>query len=244
MRIPRIFTPQVMASGSSITLEEQASTHLSRVLRLQEGNLLILFNGLGGQYSARISRIGKKVLDVDIGEHSTDNLQSSLASHIAIAVSKADKMDFIVQKCTELGVTAIYPVTSDRCDVKMDTDRWQKKTDRWQEIAISACEQSGRNSIPMVHNVQAFSDWLAISAVMPCFLFHPTTNTAFLEHNIQSDIAMAFGPEGGFSDNEIQYAAKIGASIAKLGPRVLRAETAPIAALAIAQSQWGDLSVP
>lgn len=242
MRNPRIYTPQVLSSGSSIQLEEQASIHLSKVLRFQMGDKIRLFNGLGGQYSASINNITKKHIELFIGDFFPDNFQSPLSSHIALGVSKGDKMDLIVQKCTELGVTAIYPITTERCDVKMDAERWQKKVDRWQDIAISACEQSGRNTIPTIHAVQPFLTWLPISSNMPCLLLHPEAEISLNKHIIQSDIAMAFGPEGGFSDQELLQAKKLGAITAQLGPRVLRAETAPIAALAIAQAQWGDFN--
>ncbi len=241
MRIPRIYTPQTLGTGLSIALEEQASAHLSRALRFQVGDSISLFNGMGGEYSAKISSISKKTVTIHLGEHLPDNAQSPLDTHIAVGVSKGEKVDLIVQKCTELGVTAIYPIITERSDVKMNEERWQKKVERWQEIAISACEQSARNDIPTIHAVQTFAQWLENTRHIQHCLFHPEGNIHFSAMNITNNIAMAFGSEGGFSVNEIALAQQSGCHIVKLGPRVLRAETAPIAALAIAQAQWGDL---
>jgi 16S rRNA (uracil1498-N3)-methyltransferase len=243
MRIPRIYTPQTISTGQCITLEEQASAHLSRALRFQPGDTVRLFNGFGGEYTAIISAISKKNVELLPGEYQADNAQSPLNTHIAVGVSKGEKMDLIVQKCTELGVTAIYPIITERSDVKLNEERWQKKVERWQEIAISACEQSARNLLPTLHAVQTFSQWLDNTCDIQRCLFHPEGDVVFSSINITGTLAMAFGSEGGFSDNEITLARKSGCHIARLGPRVLRAETAPIAALAIAQAQWGDLLI-
>lgn len=241
MRLPRIYTPQALATGQAITLEEQASAHLARALRFQPGDQVRLFNGLGGEFLASISAISKKNVELLAGEFFVDDAQSPLQSHIAVGVSKGEKVDLIVQKCTELGVTAVYPVITERSDVKMNEERWQKKVERWQEIAISACEQSGRNLVPKVHAVQTFAQWLDSSAGFTRCIFHPDADVAFSALPVSDTIAMAFGSEGGFSASEIALAKRSGCHVARLGPRVLRAETAPIAALAIAQAQWGDL---
>lgn len=243
MRITRIFTPQELATHQVIALEEQASAHLSRALRLQQGDCIRLFNGKGGEYSASITAIHKKTVELLPAEFYPGDVESSLLTHIAVGVSKGEKVDLIVQKCTELGVSVIYPLITERCDVKMNQERWQKKVERWQEIAISACEQSGRNSIPQVHPILAFPQWLDISRSLERCLFHPDGDVTFPAIPVTNRLSMAFGAEGGFSDNEIQMAKSAGCHIARLGPRVLRAETAPIAALAIAQAHWGDLSV-
>lgn len=241
MRIPRIHTPQAIAAGQPLTLEEQASAHLARVLRMRLNDNVRIFNGFGGEYLASIVEIGKKHVTLLPGEFSDANAQSPLQTHIAIGVSKGDKMDLIVQKCTELGVNCIYPIITARCDVKMDAERWQKKVERWQEITIGACEQSGRNLVPLVHAVQGFGEWLEETADLSRCIFHPEGEMNFSGLPVQTNLAMAFGPEGGFDDNEISMAHKAGCHIARLGPRILRAETAPIAALGIAQAQWGDL---
>ena len=241
MRIPRVYTPQPIATGQPLTLEEQASVHLARVLRMRLNDTVRLFNGNGGEHTASIIEIGKKHVSLLPDEHSGIDIQSPLQTHIAVGVSKADKMDWIIQKCTELGVNSLYPVITERCDVKMDTERWQKKVERWQDIAISACEQSGRNLIPLVHNVQTFPQWLHETTDLVRCLLHPEGKNAFSSLPVENNLAMIFGPEGGFSDNEITLAQQEGCHITRLGPRVLRAETAPLAALSLAQAQWGDL---
>jgi 16S rRNA (uracil1498-N3)-methyltransferase len=241
MRIPRIHTAQALSIGATIVLEEQASAHISRALRLPLDNPVRVFNGEGGEFLSRICAINKKSVSLLIESFQADNLSSCLTTHIAVGVSKGDKMDLIVQKSTELGVSHIYPIITERCDVKMPQERWQKKVDRWQEISISACEQSGRNSVPQVHQVQTFAQWLDSSASFTRCLFHPSGEVIFSAIETQHILGMAFGSEGGFSDTEIVLAKQSGCYITRLGSRVLRAETAPIAALAIAQAQWGDL---
>jgi 16S rRNA (uracil1498-N3)-methyltransferase len=241
MRIPRVYSPQTLSGGSTVRLEEQASTHLGKVLRLQLGDSVRVFDGKGLEFSASISAIHKKNIDIVLADQLHAHSESPLHTHIALGVSKGDKMDLIVQKCTELGVNVIYPVITERCDVKMAADRWQKKVERWQEIAVSACEQSGRNHIPYIADVQTLDSWLNHSP-KPLVIFHPDGDTIFNTAPVSNEIYMAFGSEGGFSEREISAARKSGAIICKLGPRILRAETAPISALSIAQFIWGDLT--
>lgn len=243
MRIPRIHTPQPLAEAAVIHLEPQASQHLARVLRMQPGQAVELFNGQGKAFSAEITEAGKKQVTVTLGKEVTGPSPSPLDSEIAVCVSKGDKMDLIVQKCTELGATSITPVTSQRSDVKLDAKRWQKKQNHWQQVMISACEQCGRNDLVEIHPVIPLAEWLAYCTADSRLIFHPHQATTFSAENCSASTAMCFGPEGGFDDDEIKQALDRGFQTVTLGPRVLRAETAPLAALAIVQSWQGDFGL-
>src|SRR4051812_36224234 len=148
MRIPRVFTAQTLASNSSLILAEAQSHYLSKVLRMQAGRELILFNGEGGEYSAEISVVNKKTVEINIGEFFPENRQSHLQLELAIGVSRGERMDWVLQKATELGVTKITPLLTERTEVKLYGERADKKIEHWQQIIISACEQSQRNILP------------------------------------------------------------------------------------------------
>lgn len=240
MRIPRIYTQQTLQLNTQIELEEQASIHLARVLRMEAGETIELFNGEANSFLARILPSGKKKLLIAVEQilHTTAN--SPLKTEIAISVSKGDKMEWIIQKATELGVHIISPIISARTDVRMDEKRWQKKCEYWQQVSISACEQSQRNQLVTINSVQNINLWLSHNSAEQKIIFHPSQTQRFVDLARPQSLAMCFGPEGGFSEEEILYAQQQGFVCASMGPRILRAETAPIAALAIAQAQWGD----
>lgn len=183
----------------------------------------------------------KKKVSLLIGDFLPNDNESPLQTHIAIAVSKGDKMDLIVQKCTELGATSISPVITDRSDVKLNDDRWGKKVNHWKNVSISACEQCGRNKIPEINKPEQFSKWInAVDADTRC-IFHTEGGTSLKSFSNTGNIVMAFGSEGGFSDNEIKAALERNFRVVSLGARILRSETAPLSALAIVQSKWGDM---
>ena len=240
MRIPRIYTPQTLTCGKLAELEPQASKHIAKVLRLKEDHPIKLFNGLGGEYQATIHSIDKKTVHLSIDSHLPENFESPINTHIAVAVSKGDKMDMIVQKCTELGVTSISPIITERSDVKLDPERWIKKNQHWKNVSISACEQSGRNLIPEIHDIQTFSSWVKNCTDGEKCIFHPVAEDNFKDVSESRDYFMCFGSEGGFSYNEISDATSSGFKVISMGGRVLRAETAPLSALSIMQAQWGD----
>ena len=240
MRTIRVYCAEALASGQTLFLDEQASQHLSRVLRLPVGSVLELFNGDGHAYQAQISALGKKQVQVQVLEQGVFQPASPLYSEIAVAISKADKVDWIVQKATELGVNCISPVLTQRCDVKFDAQRGDKKQQRWQQIMLSACEQSGRNDVVQINEVKSFADWLKQCQSPHKVICHPRQARPLAQLAVSGQIAACFGPEGGFSEAEIQLALANGFQPISLGPRILRAETAPIAALAIMQQLWGD----
>ena len=244
MRIPRIYTGQALLGNARIELEPGPSAHVARALRMREGDKLTLFNGEGGEYPAEIAAIDKKKVLVTTGAHQALELESNLHIHLGIAVSRGDRMDWIVQKATELGVDALTPLFTERTEVKLAGDRAAKKIHHWQQIAISACEQCGRNRLPMIHALQELDHWLASTEAQRKFVLHHRADPAGGASEKPASIALLVGPEGGLSDQEISMAEQAGFQSLRLGPRILRTETAPLAAIAILQAHWGDMQPP
>lgn len=240
MRISRIHTDQKLSSNTAVVLEPEPSRHLARVLRLGIGDALTLFDGRGGEYPSRITAIEKKHVQVITGEQLHSERESPLAIHLGIAISRGDRMDWIAQKCTEMGVTALTPLFTEHTGVKFSAERAAKKNQHWQQVAISACEQCGRNRPPTVHAPQSLEYWLADTVAERKFVLHhraePVDNGA-----VPASVALLIGPEGGLSADEIKAAELSGYTALRLGPRVLRTETAPLAAIAILQAYWGDM---
>ena len=242
MRIPRIFTDQPLVSGATIDLEESAARHLGSALRMQAGQALTLFNGQGGEYSASISEIGKKAARILVGEHQANERESPLNITLAIGLSRGDRFDFIVQKATELGVSRIVPLLTERTEVKLKGERRDKKVAHWQQIAISACEQCQRNRIPEINEPQPLAQWQGNSGDGPRLVLHHRSDIKLADMPApDAAVTLLIGPEGGLSEAEIDAAISSGFQPLTLGPRVMRTETAPLAALAILQARWGDL---
>ena len=242
MRIPRIFTGQALQADTSFDLEPGPSQHLARSLRMQEGDALVLFDGRGGEYPATISHLGKKQVGVTTGKHNPREAESPLAVHLGVAVSRGDRMDWVVQKATELGVSAITPLFTERTEVKLKGERADKKRSHWEQVAISACEQCGRNRVPRIEALTPLESWLdQCTGEVRFVLHHRALNNEELP-TAPSTATVLVGPEGGLSEDEISQAETAGFQSLKLGPRVLRTETAPLAALTHLQSRWGDMA--
>lgn len=240
MRIPRIFTAQALVPNSSLVLAEAQSHYLSKVLRMQAGRELILFNGEGGEYSAEISAVHKKHVDVSVKDFSPENRQSHLQLELAIGVSRGERMDWVLQKATELGVTKITPLMTDRTEVKLGGERADKKMEHWQQILISACEQCQRNLLPELSEPRNFSEWIDECNAELKFVLHHRDNKGLPQNKSTQSVALLIGPEGGLDDDEIAQAIAQKFSPLTLGPRVLRTETAPVAAISLVQYLWGD----
>lgn len=244
MRIPRIYSSQNLASESEITLEEKASHHILKVLRMQVGRQLIVFNGDAGEFPATIVAIDKKKARIKTQQRSTGIPESLLESHLVIGISKGDRFDWVLQKATELGVTHITPLLSERCEIKLTGERKDKKILSWKNIIISACEQCQRNTLPSFNNPISFSQYMQsvednkdeLKVVL-----HHRTQQKLTEYASPQRVCLLVGPEGGLSDHEIEQAEAKGFNPLALGPRVLRTETAPIVALSALQLLWGDL---
>jgi 16S rRNA (uracil1498-N3)-methyltransferase len=243
MRISRIYTEQPLETGSSVSLDGQQAHYLSKVLRLKANAKLILFNGDGYEYKALIKAVDRQTVTVDIEQADKYNTESPLHSILGLGLSRGERMDTAIQKSTELGVSEIAPLFTEFCEVKLQGERLQKKLRHWQQIAISACEQSGRNQIPVIHPPQQFADWCKSLSCECKLIFEPGENKLQLNQTQFSQVALLIGPEGGFSDQELKQAANNGFQNLSLGPRILRTETAPIAALTMLQILWGDFNI-
>ncbi|ERS85794.1 16S rRNA methyltransferase [Marinobacter sp. EVN1] len=242
MRIPRIFTDSPLAVGSQCQLDDNAANHVGRVLRMQAGQALLLFNGDGHDYHATITEAGKKHVLVAVTEAAENETESPLRVVLAQTLSKGDRMDYAVQKAVEMGVSEIVPLTTERCDVKLKGDREDKRLRHWQQVAISAAEQCGRARVPEIQPVMTVQQWLEHARACDLRLvLHHRTERSLNTLEKPSSIALMIGPEGGLTAEEIALAEDNGFLPVALGPRVLRTETAPVAAIALCQWLWGDI---
>ena len=241
MRIPRAFIDKPLANGLELELDAITSHYLQNVLRLREGARLTLFNGQGGEYPAVIKSCHKRSAVVQLGDGVDNDRESPLRIHLGIGLSRGERMDIVVQKATELGVTEISPLFTERCEVKLNDQRMIKRRDHWQKIITSACEQSGRNCIPRINAPVKLEPFLANADASIKLLMHPADEpgTALPGSGVSSVLVLV-GPEGGFSDQEVSLCADHGFITFCLGQRILRTETAPLAALSVLQYRWGD----
>lgn len=239
MRTIRLYHPEPLNEGQQVALSSDACRHLITVLRAQEGQALELFNGDGFAYQASLNEVKKKSAVASVARKIATHNESPLQLHLYQGISRGDKMDLTIQKAVELGVSEITPVTSERCGVKLNRERLQKKLEHWQKVAISACEQSGRNIIPRVNSVTSFAEAVT-TAKQQGLILNPYSEQGLSSLAESSAWQIFIGPEGGFSDDEVQFAAKQGCNQVHLGPRILRTETAGLAVLSCLQAQFGD----
>ncbi|MEN8165995.1 MAG: 16S rRNA (uracil(1498)-N(3))-methyltransferase [Pseudomonadota bacterium] len=241
MRIPRIFTDQPLASQRQILLESEASHHLSLVLRLQSGAELKLFNGAGEEYAGILVQPNKKHASVDIVELLRTEPDPSLRIHLIIGISRGERMDFALQKAVELGVNSIQPIFTERCVVKLTEKRLTHRMDHWRRVIVNACEQSGRCRIPELRDAEKYATALTKKRQGDALLLdHRSQQTLLDLPQPDGSVTLLVGPEGGLSEDERALAKQQGFMPIKLGPRVLRTETAPLAAIAAIQAMWGD----
>lgn len=240
MRIPRIFTDQPLSSGHTIELDEAGSHYLNKVLRMQTGREVRVFNGAGGEFAANILCVTKKSVSLTLGEFCAENRQSPLNLELAIGISRGERMDWVLQKATELGVTRITPLLTARIEVRLSGERLEKKMAHWQQILISACEQSQRNILPELCEPQGLEQWLSQVDAELRFVLHHRDHQGLPAEQHPASLALLIGPEGGLSEAEIDQALATQFAPLTLGPRVLRTETAPIAAISLVQYLWGD----
>ncbi len=240
MRNTRIFTPQELRGDADFELEPAPSRHLARALRMGVGDTLTLFDGRGGEYPATITAVARNRVAVHTGGCAEGLPESPLRVHLGIAISRGERMDWVVQKSTELGVGAITPLYTARTEVRLDAAREEKKLSHWRQVIASACEQCGRCALPGLHPPTALADWLHAVEADAKLVLHPRGEEGS-GAGPPGSVALLAGPEGGFADEEVDAAVSAGFSSLRLGPRVLRTETAPLAALAVLQARWGDL---
>lgn len=246
MRDIRIFVPDLQAhtDDGAVALPEQASAHVSRVLRMRAGDALTVFDGRGGEYSAEIANIAKKAVTLRLGAHSPIERESPLAVTLIQGLARGDKMDYIIQKATELGVARIIPVATMRGVVQLDDDRSDRKWQHWRAVAAAACEQCGRNRLPEIEAPRSLAQLWQTNTLPSLRLLlspHAQVSIASALAPKPSELAVLIGPEGGLEPDEESHAVAIGFQQVTLGPRVLRTETAGLAVLAAVQSLAGDL---
>ena len=239
MHTPRIYLPQPLTTGEPFLLEAQAAHHLATVLRVKKGRELVVFNGEGGEYRGRVIEVDRKKVSVLLEQFIGVDRQSTLPIHIGACLIKFDRMDWLIQKATELGAYSLTPIISDYTDIKFPADKREKKQAHWQQVMINACEQSKRTALMRIHEPVALEDWVREQRSELKLILHPSTSVLLKEQKPQ-DVALLIGPEGGFSEAEVDWACRQGFMATGLGPRILRAETAPLAAISVLQHLWGD----
>lgn len=243
MRIPRIHVPAPLHVGTVLPLPEQAGEHLARVLRLEPGHPLILFNGDGSEYDGVLATLAKRAVTAEITGRREVSRESPLRLTLIQGVARGEKMDWILQKATELGVARIVPVITERTEVRLDEDRAGKRLAHWTQVVASACEQCGRNTLPEVVAPQKLMHVCAGLGDDPAarFALLPEAETGPRAIGALAHGALLLvGPEGGLSDHDLAIARNAGFRGLRLGPRILRTETAGIAALAALQATAGD----
>ncbi len=245
----RIYTPQNLFTGAAIELDAAAARHV-QVLRMQPGGDFTLFNGQGGEFDAKVTRMGRSQVDVQVGAHHAIEREAARPVHLAIGMPANERMDWLIEKATELGATSIQPLMTERSVLRLTGERAEKKTAHWQAAVVASCEQCGRNRIPTVFTPISYQKWLlagmestqdatksgAFSVVAKSILsLHPSALRAadWAEKQGNAPLLCLAGPEGGLSPTEEQAAIDAGFSPITLGERVLRSETAPLAALAL-----------
>ena len=242
MRIPRIYQDISLAAGDRVELDKTAAHHLTRVLRMQDTQKIILFNGGGGEYTSTLSLQGKDVF-ANIEHFDERNTESHLNITLLQGISKGERMDICIQKAVELGVSKIVPVICQRSVVNIKGERGDKKHQHWHGIIINACEQSGRTHIPQLSEAIKLKDIISKQINGLKLTLSPDATTTLPDISAtEKNISLLIGPEGGLDDDEIKLAQQHGFLTVRMGPRILRTETAAIAAIAALQVLRGDLA--
>ncbi|MGD2075805.1 MAG: 16S rRNA (uracil(1498)-N(3))-methyltransferase [Gammaproteobacteria bacterium] len=245
MRVSRIYTSRALESACSVTLEPETSHYLVRVLRLRSGRSLVVFNGDGSEYAAVVKDAHPTHAVVLIGERRVPTRESPLCISLGQGVSRGERMDFVLQKSVELGVASVTPLWTRHAQIRLTDKRLEKRLAHWRGIVRSACEQSGRAVLPELHPARGLSQWLAAPQsrdVHHKLVLDPSATVHLKELDPAMHVSILVGPEGGLDDEELLQATSQGFERIRLGPRVLRTETATIAVLAALQTLWGDFS--
>lgn len=241
MAAPRIHCDFKLGPGAQFTLAAEAAQHVAKALRLKVGDALVVFDGLGGEYDAGIQRVDRDRVDVKVGAWRDAQRESQLAVGLVQGLPEAsDKMDWIIQKATELGIAWIQPVICERSVVRLSGERATRREAHWRRVAIAACEQSGRTRVPEVRPTLSFLSWIAMPDAPARWLLDPEGPAIASLAAAPSPLELVVGPEGGLADRERELALGRGCESVALGPRVLRTETAALTALAAMHALWGD----
>lgn len=240
MRVSRLYLDEPLSTGQEIGLDPRGRRYVQQVLRLRAGQALTLFNGDGDDYAAELLSADRNDCRVRIGPVVRTEPAAALRIQLAIGISRGERMDFAIQKSVELGVHSVTPLHTARSLVQLEGDRLERRLAHWRGVIVSACEQSGRCRIPTLHTPMPLDDWLD-TRPQGLLLFHAAEQALADLPSPAGDISLLIGPEGGLSGEERERALSAGLVAVRLGPRVLRTETAPLAALAAIQVLWGDL---
>ena len=244
MRISRLYIDTPLAANQTISINGEPLNYLANVLRLKAGAMLSVFNGQGGEFQASITELSKRQATILLGGFQDNDSESPLEITLVQGISRGERMDFTLQKATELGVKRIIPLFTERCTVNLKGERLDKRIKHWQGTVRSACEQSGRNTIPQIEPAQHFDDFIQSKEQSEhnCVLLDPeSTHSLTSITTSPTTLSLLVGPEGGFSSRERELAYTNGYQGVQLGPRILRTETAAIAAISAIQVLWGDL---
>jgi len=241
VRVPRIYQSIALSTGQIIDLDAQATAHLTKVLRLRAGDALVVFNGDGDEFEATVSTVGRRTASIELEEAIDRNVESPLELILVQGVSRGERMDYTVQKAVELGVAQIVPVNTERTVVNLKGDRQVRRQQHWQAVVNGACEQSGRNVVPEVKPIVPLQQWLDAPAAGLKLVLHHRAETSLDDlPRPEGPVVLLIGPEGGLAPAEISAAQSAGYLPLRLGPRVLRTETAAVAAMSVLQWLWGD----
>ena len=244
MRLSRIYTRQLLNSGATVTLGEEISHYVLRVLRLRRGDPLILFNGDGSEYQAILSKADRSQAAALIGQADKPHRESALRVFLGQGLARGERMDFVFLKSAELGVVSITPLWTNRCQVQLSGKRLANRLAHWQGILRSACEQSNRVVLPGLDKPTPLPEWLAavqLQEQQHKLVLDPSATRRLRDLPPASSVSILVGPEGGLDEDEIRLSESNGFQRIRMGPRVLRTETAALAALAAVQTLWGDL---
>ncbi len=239
MRLSRFYTDHALVPDTDVVLDGDQAHYLGKVLRVKPGQHCLLFNGADGEFLAEVTDVSKRDVRLRLLERRESTPDSSLAVHLGLGLSRGERMDYAIQKATELGVTEITPLFTEFSEVKLSNERADKRAAHWQKVAVSASEQCGRSSVPVIHSPMPLTEWVAAVPAGQGFLLDHTGSPGF-SGAAPDAVCLLVGPEGGTSDTEKSLAIAAGFTTVKLGPRVLRTETAPVVALTALQLQWGD----
>ena len=244
MALTRLFIDDKLRSGGELELDGERAHYLGRVLRLREGDSLTVFNGDDGEFAASVISMGKHSITVLVEAYIETATESPLKVHLVQGISRGERMDYVVQKATELGVKRISPVFAEHGIVRLDAKRAAKRHAHWRRVAESACEQSGRIRPPLIDEPVPLNDWFGAktSDADIDLILLPRAATALTSISApKTKVCLLIGPEGGFTHDEYENALAAGIKAVSLGPRILRTETAAAATIAVVQSMWGDL---
>ncbi len=245
MRLSRIHLPGPLEPHTITRLTGDRAHYVARVLRLRPGRALTVFDGTGGEYQATISTLARNTVEVAVGKHQAVERESPLRIDLAIGISRGERMDFAVQKAVELGARSIQPLVTERCGVSLSPERAGQRRRHWQNIVISASEQCGRNRLAIIQSVRDIGVWLSSRTREPGLVLAPEGRPDKPSPVPPgSPVTLLVGPEGGLSPAELEQAIQLGLQPLRLGPRILRTETAAMVALTTVQAWWGDLSGP